>query len=86
MSTNKLAINELKVRKEHLFAHLKRDFDRYYEGRMHFDIMSLANLYCEYRMGLDSKFSSRAAEIEELDQEIERLQGDFFWPKWRLYA
>ncbi len=83
MSTNKLAINELKVRKEHLFAHLKRDFDRYYEGRMHFDIMSLANLYCEYRMGLDSKFSSRAAEIEELDQEIERLQGDFFWPKWR---
>lgn len=83
MSADKLAINELKVRKEHLFGRLKRDFDGYYEGRMHFDIMSLANLYCEYRVGLNSRFSSRAAEIEELDQEIERLQGDFFLPKWR---
>jgi uncharacterized protein (TIGR02391 family) len=83
MATDKLAINKLKVRRAALFAQLKIDFEQHYEGRMHFDIMSLANLYCEYRIGLDSKFSSRAAEIEELDQEVESLEGGFFWPKWR---
>lgn len=83
MVSGNLEINKIKVRKDHLFGKLKREFDQHYQGGMHFDIMSLANLYCEHRIGLESKFSSKAAEIEELDQEIERLEGEVFWPKWR---
>jgi uncharacterized protein (TIGR02391 family) len=83
MTSDKLIINKLKVRRDHLLGQLNRDFDQYYEGRMHFDIMCLANLYCEYRIGIETQFSSKAAEIEVLNQKIETLENEVFWPKWR---
>ncbi|MCW8922522.1 MAG: TIGR02391 family protein [Gammaproteobacteria bacterium] len=83
MSNDRLEINRLKVRKEHLFAKLKKDYDQHYRGAMHFDIMSLANLYSEHRCGIESEFSKRATEIEEIDQLVEEKQNEVALPKWR---
>ncbi len=80
---NKLELNRLKVQREHLFRQLKTGFELHYERGIHFDVMSLANLYCEHQCGIESEFSERALEIETIDQEIEKIQGETFWPKWR---
>ncbi len=83
MDNNRLEINRLKVRRECLFAELKRDFDRRYQGCMHFDVIVLANLYCEHQCGIESEFSARAAEIANIDQIIEEKEGKRFLQLWR---
>lgn len=83
MNTVQFEINKLKVRKEHLFYQLKKDYDRYYKGAMHLDLMTIANLYAEHRCGMETEFSGRASEIEKIDQEIESKNNSIFLPKWR---
>lgn len=81
MSVDRVELNKLKVRREFLFGELKREYDK--EGGLHFDVMVLVNLYCEHQCVIESEFSARATEIEELDQRIEELQQEVFLPKWR---
>lgn len=78
-----LELNKLKVRKEFLYSQLKKDFEAHYDGAMHLDIMSLTNLVCEHQCGIESEFSERAFEIEEIQRSIERKLNVYFWPRWR---
>jgi uncharacterized protein (TIGR02391 family) len=83
MNSERLEINKLRVRKEYLLSQLKSDFNRFYKGAIHSDIIILVNLYCEHQCGIETEFSKRAFEIEEIDQLLEQKQKLVFWPKWR---
>jgi uncharacterized protein (TIGR02391 family) len=84
MSEIKNKINELKIRRDLLFSRLKSDYEKPREPRLSFDILTLASLYCEHQCGIESEYSKRATEIRDIEEEIERLSNEIYFPNWNV--
>lgn len=83
MNKKILEINRLKIRRKQLFEELNKDFNYSCRGALTFDELSLINLYCEHRCGIESGFFERAVQVVELDLLLEEKTEEVFLPLWR---
>ena len=74
--------HKLKILVGNAFNALKAAYEADHKP-LHFDVVVQAHLHCRYVCGIDSRYGDLIETLEQLEDQLETVEGHPFLPKWR---